>query len=72
MHCHICDSQLPSDGIKHTPEYGRGGFAPCSHCEEIIGEIFEPLDEEEVDKEMAVEFYYDDLDEEPVLDEDEG
>ena len=63
MRCHICDKPLASDEIKHTPAYGRGNFGPCGTCSEIIENVFEPLDEEEIDKQLALDFYYEGLQE---------
>lgn len=54
---------MDNDSIKHTPEYGRGGFAPCGKCQEIIAEVFEPLDEEEIDNQISLEVYYEGLSE---------
>ena len=55
MHCHICDRPLAADEIKTTPKYGRGGFAPCGTCLEIIENVFEPLEETEIDYALSVE-----------------
>lgn len=38
--CHICNSTLGPDDVKHTPEYGRGDFAPCPKCLIIVKEVF--------------------------------
>ena len=61
MKCHICNGQLASDEIKHTPAYGRGGFAPCGTCLEKIEEIFEPHDEEEIARQLSLELFYEGL-----------
>jgi len=55
MHCHICDKQLASDEIKQTPEYGRGGFAPCGTCLEVIGELFNDDSDEEITHQLVGE-----------------
>lgn len=46
MKCYICDRSLEGDEIKIDPNYGT--FDPCGTCLTIIGEVFEPLDEDEV------------------------
>lgn len=58
MKCYICNAQLSSDEIKHTPAYGRGNFAPCGKCTEIIENVFEPDSEEEIDQQLAFELFY--------------
>jgi hypothetical protein len=40
MKCYICDKTLTQDEIKLTPEYGRGGLAPCGTCQQEIDEVF--------------------------------
>lgn len=55
MRCYLCDRVLSNDEIKHEPEYRRGGFSPCSHCLEVISEIFEPDSEEEIDQQLSLE-----------------
>lgn len=49
MKCYICDRTLAQDEIKYSPKYGHGNFDPCGHCLGIIDEVFEPLDEDEID-----------------------
>lgn len=61
MKCYVCDRTLENDEIKHEPEYERGGFAPCGTCLAIIDEVFEPLPEEDIDRQLAFEFYYEEL-----------
>ncbi len=65
MKCYLCDRTLENDEIKHEPEYERGGFSPCGSCLAIIDEIFEPLDEDEIDRQLAFEFYYEGLEDTP-------
>ncbi len=55
MKCYICDAQLGKDEIKMRPKYGHGGFEPCGHCLSIIEEVFEPLNEEEIDRQIDIE-----------------
>jgi hypothetical protein len=55
MKCYICNRTLSSDEVKHTPKHGRGDFAPCGTCESIISEVFEPLDEEQLDYSFLTE-----------------
>lgn len=55
MHCHICDKQLANDEIKHEPHYGKGGFAPCSQCLEIIGELFNDDSDDEITEQLTAE-----------------
>lgn len=55
MKCYICDAQMDNDSIKHTPEYGRGGFAPCGHCLEIIGDLFNDDSDEEITSQLTAE-----------------
>lgn len=55
MHCHLCDKQLSNDEIKMTPEYGRGGFAPCGTCLEIINELFNDDSDEEIAEQLTAE-----------------
>ena len=57
MKCYICNGTLASDEIKHTPEHGHGDFGPCGTCNQIIDEVFEHPSEEEVDRQLLVEFY---------------
>lgn len=64
MKCHICDRDLASDEIKHTPEHGRGNFAPCGTCQEVIDSLFEPPSEEEIDRQLVLELFYEELQEE--------
>lgn len=59
--CYICDRDLASDEIKHTPEFGRGDFAPCGTCTEVIESLFEPPTEEEIDKQLVLDLYYEGL-----------
>lgn len=61
MKCYICDKTLGNDEIKHDPKYGHGNYDPCGSCMEIIGEVFEPLTEEDVDAQIAYEMYYADV-----------
>lgn len=61
MKCYICDGQVGPDEIKHTPEYGRGGFAPCGRCQEKIDEVFEHPDEEEIDNQISLELFYEEM-----------
>lgn len=56
MHCYICDRQLGNDEIKYDPKYGHGNFDPCGTCLEIIGEIFEPDDEDEIARQIEIEW----------------
>ncbi len=48
MKCYICNATLANDEIKHNPKYGHGDFDPCGTCLGVIGEIFEPVDENEM------------------------
>ena len=75
MKCYICDAQLGADEIKHTPAYGRGNFAPCGKCTEIIENVFEPDSEEEIDKQLALELFYEEQEQalnSPVEEDDEN
>lgn len=47
MKCYICDKTLAQDEIKMTPEYKKGGFAPCGTCQQEIDEVFAEGDEDE-------------------------
>lgn len=58
MKCYICDKQLAPDEIKHDPKYGHGGFDPCGSCMEVIDNIFEPPSEEEIDRQLNLELFY--------------
>lgn len=71
MHCHICDGPLSNDEIKHTPEYGKGDFAPCGRCLEVINELFTDDSDEEIAEQLTAEgiffeLYQKDNDNEPV------
>lgn len=54
MRCFICDSVLNDNEIKVNPEHKD--FDPCGKCLEIIEEVFEPLDEEEIRRQIEVEW----------------
>jgi len=73
LRCFICDNTLTNDEVKHTPEHGHGDFAPCGTCQSIIDELFEPPSEEEIDRQLVLELFYEELQEEnnnePELDE---
>ncbi len=65
---------MSNDEIKHDPKYGHGNYDPCGKCMTIIGEIFEPMDETEVDQAIAIEMFYEDIldgtgQDEPEVDE---
>lgn len=71
MHCHICDGPLSNDEIKHEPHYGKGDFAPCGRCLEIINELFNDDSDEEIAEQLTAEgiffeLYQKDNDNEPV------
>lgn len=55
---------MASDEIKYTPEFGRGDFAPCGTCQQIIDELFEPPSEEEIDRQLVLELFYEELQDE--------
>lgn len=62
MRCGICDVTLSPDEIKRHPGV-RGGYEPCGHCLEVIADVFEPDSEEEIDEQLAVELFYEELQE---------
>lgn len=53
MRCHICNTILKEGEIKEDPRFGD--FSPCGKCQQIIDEVFEPLDEEEIRKRVEKE-----------------
>jgi hypothetical protein len=61
MKCHICDKTLTQEEIKLTPEYGKGGFAPCFECQSAIDEVFNDKSEEEINQELVVELGLDEI-----------
>lgn len=54
MRCFICDSVLQDSEIKVNPDHQD--FDPCGTCLEIIEEVFEPLDEEEIRRQIEIEW----------------
>jgi cytidine deaminase len=47
MKCYICDKQLADDEISFNSQHKD--FEPCGTCLEIIENVFEPLDEEQIE-----------------------
>ncbi len=54
MRCHICDASLNDNEIQWNPEHED--WDPCGTCQAIIDEVFEPLDDEEIEKQLEFEF----------------
>lgn len=53
MHCAICDKILTSDEITFNRQHQK--WDPCFECLEIINSVFEPLSEEEIDRQLSLE-----------------
>lgn len=58
MHCHICDRLLKPEEIKFNKDHDK--WDPCSTCIEISESLFNDDDEEEIEKQLALEFWYED------------
>ena len=55
MRCYICDGPLSNDEIKHEPHYGKGDFAPCGRCLEVINELFNDDSDDEIAEQLTAE-----------------
>jgi cytidine deaminase len=53
MRCHICNSVLEENEIKWNKDHED--YDPCGVCLDIINEVFEPLDEETIHKQLELE-----------------
>lgn len=61
MRCHICDKLLSKDEIQYNPLHKD--WDPCGVCLDVIYNLFEPKNEEELDKEISEESLTYELDE---------
>lgn len=59
MRCFICDTPLSPDEVKLHPKMKK--WEPCGECLEKINEVFEPYDELEIDRQIALELFYEEL-----------
>lgn len=62
MKCDICDRILSPEEVSFNRDHDK--WEPCGTCLAIINEVFEHHDEEEIDRQIAEESYYEDLSEE--------
>ena len=53
MRCHICDKTLSKEEISYNRDHED--FDPCGVCLEVINSLFEPKDENELDKEFPAD-----------------
>lgn len=47
MRCFICDVEINGDEIQFNTLHKD--WDPCGNCQHIIDEVFEPLEEEDID-----------------------
>lgn len=53
MRCRICNTLLQENEIKWNHDHED--WEPCGTCLAIIEEVFEPLDEEEINRQLEFE-----------------
>ena len=53
MRCAICNKILSKEEVKFNNLHQD--FDPCSVCLEIIQDVFEPLDDREIDRVLSLE-----------------
>lgn len=54
MRCHICDTTLSENEISWNKDHKD--WNPCGTCQEVIDNVFEPLDDEAIQKQLEFEF----------------
>lgn len=59
MRCNICDRILSPEEVHFNRDHDD--FDPCGTCLEVINNIFEHPDEAEIDRQLAVDLYYEEL-----------
>ena len=63
MRSHICNATLGEAEVKFNSLFEE--WDPCSRCLAIIGEVFEPMSEEEIDEALENEEEFHFLEESP-------
>lgn len=57
--CYICDRILSTDEVQWNRDHED--WDPCGTCLDVINNLFEHPDEEEIDRQLSLELFYEEM-----------